>query len=170
MLDDGDWEALGLNDRLADALTDELGDGEGLAEADGDSVALIDDDGEVELDGLVDDEGDGDDDDDSERDTLLDGEADDEGEGERDSEADGLSDERPVPSGVVSSSRNRHATTTVLSVSQASSNWSASSRQNFNSETMRRLVNDGSAASKVRVSFTVPSNAMTRRNFIDPSQ
>lgn len=89
-------EAEGEGDKLGVALMEALGDGEC--------------DGEVEADGLILVEGEG------ERDglklglTLLDGLAEPDGDTEPDSEADGDNDDRPVPSGVCSASRNRHAT------------------------------------------------------------
>lgn len=133
-----------------DAEADDDGDwlAEGLSDADG------------ETDGLGERLGD----------SLDEGEGDPLGLSDGESEAEGESDDSPVPSGVCNISLNRHATTTLSSVSHASSNWSASKRQNFNRETKRKLVKVGRVASMVSVSFTVPSKAITRRNSIVPSQ
>ena len=83
---------------------------------------------------------------------------------EGESEADGLSELAPVPAGDSASSRKRHANFHVSSVSLAISRLSASRRQNFSSDTERRLVSEGTSASNCRVSLVVPEKPITRRN------
>ena len=98
---------------LGDALCDGLVEGE--VDDEGEGEREIDGDGLVLLDGLTDELALG------LKLTLPDGLAELLGERDTDWEADGLSDDRPVPSGVSSSSLNLHATWTTLSVCHASS-------------------------------------------------
>ena len=123
-------DTLELGDVLL--LTDALGLCEALGETDSEGLGLSD----AEIEGL----------------TLAEGEAEPLGLPDNDTEALGDRLETPVPGGLSSSSLNLHEYFHASSVTFAISNVSPSSRQNFSSDKIRRLVSVGTLASKVRVS------------------